>query len=337
MPRLDAPVKAAVVGYGPFFNMGAHHAKQINSVKGMEVVAVCDLDKKRLAAAKKDLGDGIRTYTDVRELAKDDEVQLAAVVVPHNAHCPVALTLLKAGKHVVVEKPFAVTINECDRMIDAAKEAGVSLSVYHNRRGDGDFITLKQLIHEQGWIGDVFHLEACAGGYEKPAKWWRSDKEISGGAFYDWGAHFVDWVLNLMPGKMKTVSGQFQESPVWKHVTNEDHCEAFIKFDTGAVAHVQLSSIQAAPKPQWYVLGTQGAIVEAGGKFTIYTRVKGATARLDVGYLGGSCTYYEQLADHLLKDAPNPVTPESARRVIAVIELAEKSSRTGQEQKVPHE
>jgi len=336
MPRLKPPVKAAVVGYGPAFGMGKYHAESMKATGVIEVVAVCDPDPKRLKAARNEMGD-VRTYDDVRKLAKDKDVQLAAVVVPHNVHCAVALPLLKAGKHVVVEKPFALTIKECDRMIEAAEKAGVTLSVFHNRRQDGDFLAVKDII-SQGYIGDVFHFEATSGGYSRPGEWWRSNKKISGGLFYDWGAHFVDWVLQLMPGKIKTVSGQFQKR-VWKHTTNEDHVEAYVKFDSGAIAHIQLSDIAAASKPKWYILGTEGAIVDTGreGKFTVYTRARDRVASFEVEHYKTVWNYYDMLADHLIKGAPNPVTPQSARRVIAMIELAERSSKTGKEQTVPYE
>lgn len=336
MPRLKPPIKAAVVGYGPLFSMGKYHVESMSATGRMEVVAVCDTDRKRLKAARADLED-VRTYDDARKLATDAEVQLVAVVVPHNVHCAVTLPLLKAGKHVVVEKPFALTIKECDRMIEAAKQAGVTLSVFHNRRQDGDFLAAKDII-DKGYIGEVFHLETAIGGYSRPGQWWRSSKEISGGVFYDWGAHYVDWALHLVPGKMKTVSGQFQKR-VWKQTTNEDHVEAYVKFDSGAVAHIQISDIAAAPKPRWYILGTKGAIVDTGGagKFTVYTRTRGRIASFEVKHYETVWNYYEMLADHLIKGAPNPVTPQSARRVIALMELAERSSRTGKEQAVPYE
>jgi scyllo-inositol 2-dehydrogenase (NADP+) len=336
MPRLKPPIKAAIVGYGPFFNMGAHHANLMKATGRIEIVAVCDRDEKRLKVARDDLGD-IKTYKDVRALANDKEVKLVAVVVPHNVHPKVAVPLLEAKKHVVVEKPFAITIKECDQMIAAAKKAGVTLSVFHNRRQDGDFRAIKDVI-EQGYIGEVFHLEAHSGGYGKPRKWWRSDKRISGGAFYDWGAHFMDWVLHLVPGKMTTITGQLQKR-MWHNVTNEDHCETYIHFDSGAVAHVQLSSLCAAPKARWYILGTKGAILDTGGgEFTVYTRVRDRMSSFQVKYYESAWAgYYEMLADHLIKNKPNPVTPESARRVIAVLELAERASETGKEQKVPYE
>jgi len=336
MPHLTPPIKAAVVGYGPAFNMGKHHASSMEATGRIKVVAVCDVDEARLKVARQELGD-VRTYTSVARLARDEAVQLVAVVVPHNVHLKATLPLLEAGKHVVVEKPMALTLAECNRMIEAARKAGVTLSVYHNRRHDGDFLAIGDVI-QKGYIGEVFHLEAHAGGYGRPREWWRSDKKVSGGAFYDWGAHFIDWMLHLVPGRMTTVTGQFQKR-VWDHVTIEDHCEAYIRFDSGAAAHVQLSSISAATKPKWYILGTKGAIVDTGGgQLTVSTRTGDYVASFQVPYYQSTwASYYELMADHLTKDAPVPVTPESARRVIAVIELAERASKTGREQRVPHE
>jgi len=340
MPQLARPVKIGIIGYGPACNMGSLHAGLIRSVEGLEVAAVCDLNEERLKIAREELGD-IKTYNDVSQLAADEEIKLVIVIVPHNVHAQCALPCLEAGKHVVVEKPMAVTIDQCTTMIETARKNGVVLTVFHNRRFDGDFLAIRDTI-EAGYIGEVFHLEAHSGGYARPGTTWRSDKAVSGGQFYDWGAHFVDWVLHLIPAKMKTVTGQFQKR-VWHHVTNEDHVEAYIRFANDAVAHLQLSTIAAQPKPRWYILGTKGAIVDSGGgRFKVFTRVKDHTASFDLDYYktpGESPwrQYYQSLADHLLEDKPLFVTPESARRVIAVMELAERSSQTGEAQPVPYE
>jgi len=172
-----------------------------------------------------------------------------------------------------------------------------------------------------------------------PSRTWRGDKEISGGLFYDWGAHMVDWTLGLLEGRrMVSVSGRFQKR-VWHEASNEDHVEAFIRFDDGAVAHVQVSQIAAAGKPRFYVLGTEGALVDNwAGHVDVSARVGSHTATFNVDYDESDWpAYYKGLADHLVNDAPNPVTPESARRVICVFELAERSSQDGGEQPVPHE
>lgn len=343
MPRLSAPVQAGIIGYGPAFNMGLNHSTAINSIEGLQVTAVCDLDSERLEAAREELGD-IKTYSKVADVAADPDIQLVIVILPHNLHCEVAVACLGAGKHVVVEKPMAISIDECTQMIEAAKKRSLMLSVFHNRRWDGDFNAIKDII-EQGYIGEVFHLEAHSGGYRPPGTSWRSEKAVCGGAFYDWGAHFVDWVLHLIPSPITTVSGQFQKR-VWGHVTNEDHVEAYIKFASSAVAHVELSSIAAAGKPRWYILGTKGAIVDSpatAGTFTVSTAIDPRhVATFDVPYYqvpfpDGAKAFYQGIGDHLLRDEPLHVTPESARRVIAVMDLAERSSKSGSEQEMPYE
>jgi predicted dehydrogenase len=317
--------------------MGRQHANLINGTEGMQTVAVCDIDKDRLAVAREDLGD-VKCYGSIAKLVKDPDVDLCVVVTPHNAHAKNALACLRAGKSVVVEKPMAIKLSECTAMIEAAKEKGVTLSVYHNRRYDGDFLAIKEVV-EQGLIGEVFHIEQAHGGYGAPGNWWRADKKVSGGAFYDWGAHLLYWALELVPGKMKTVTGQFQKC-VWTGTTNEDHCEAYVRFSSGATLLTMVSSLMAAGKDRWYILGTEGAVRDRWEGFIRVSKyIEGHTAEFTVKYKKSEAgnLYYENLAAHLLKGGENPVTAESARRVIAVIELAEKASKSGKEQPVPYE
>lgn len=328
-------VNCAIIGYGGAFNMGLHHSNAINQVEGMQVVAVCDVDKARTAQAERDLP-GIRTYQAVQDLLKDDGVDLCVVILPHNLHAPVAIECLKAGKHVVVEKPMCLTVKEATAMIEAGKKAGKTVTVFHNRRHDGDFKALREAV-KSGIIGEVFHVEMWQGSFSPPRKWWRADKAISGGAFYDWGAHYLDWLLHIIPGPMDYVTGHFHKR-VWHQMTNEDHVEAIIRFRSGAVADVQLSTIAAVGKPRWRVLGTEGAIVDAGGQFTLHTFKNGFPVQGTIKYQESDWpTYYKNLGDHLLRGADLEVKPEEARRVIAIMECAEKSSLTGKTVKVPYE
>lgn len=324
-----------MIGYGPAFNMGKAHAEWVNAVDGMTTIAVCDTDPKRTAAAREELP-SVETFNDVRALLKGAPVDLCVIILPHHLHAPVGLQCLKAGKHVVLEKPMCLTAAEATKMIEAAKKAGVMLTVFHNRRHDGDFLAIKEVV-QKGIIGDVFHVEMWGGGYGKPGSWWRSQKEISGGLFYDWGAHYLDWLLNIMPGRVASVTGAFHKL-VWHEVTNEDHVEALIKFDTGAVADVQFSSIAKSGKPRWRVLGTKGTIVDQGGRLSVYVDVNGYPAEMTVEYKPTDWSkYYHNIGDHLLRGAELDVKPEQARRVIGIIEAAEKSSKSGKAEKVPHE
>jgi len=329
-------IGCAVVGYGGAFNMGKAHAKWINSTPGLATVAVCDTDPGRLQAAQSDFP-GIVTYSDIAGCVAGPEVDLVVIVTPHITHAALALAALRAGKHVVLEKPMCLTAAEATEMIEQARKAGVTLTVFHNRRHDGDFMAIKEVI-DSGKIGDVFHVEAYMGGYGHPGKWWRSDKAISGGAFYDWGAHVCDWVLHFIPDKMESVFGIFQKR-VWMDVTNEDQTQAVVRFAGGKAADIQMSSIAMAGKPRWRILGTKGAIVDEGkGKFKVYTGSRDKPVETTVPYKKSTWEeWYPNLAAHLLEGAPLEVTPESSRRVIAIIETAEKSAKSGKSEPVPYE
>jgi predicted dehydrogenase len=194
-------IRCGVIGYGGAFNMGRAHAEYITQTDGLELTAVCDLDPTRTGAAKEDFAH-ISTYNDVAQMLAAPDVDLAVIVLPHNLHAPVSIQCSQAGKHVIVEKPMCVTVEEATQMIEASRAAGKMLSVFHNRRQDADYRTLRELVVEKKIIGDVFKIEVWSGGFHKQnPNWWRSSKEISGGYFYDWGAHFLDWLLGLVPGQ----------------------------------------------------------------------------------------------------------------------------------------
>lgn len=321
-------LKVGTIGYSDLFNMGKLHLGSLQ-MAGFEPVAVCDLVKRHRERAEEEFP-GVKTYRSASQMLKNSDVELVVIITEHNTHAKLALQCLDAGRHVVCEKPFCVTVKEADRMIAAAKKKNLMLSVFHNRRWDGDYMTIKELI-AKGLIGEPFHIEVAMGGYGHPQYWWRSDKKISGGAFYDWGAHVCDWVLGLVPGKMKEVSGYFQEKRVWHDVTNEDHCSAMVRFDDGVSAHIELSNLASIEKPRWRILGTMGGIQDLGeGKFRVVSykdgvKMDGVAAYKESDWHG----YYRNVADHLVLGEPLEVTPESARRVIALIETAERSSKQG--------
>lgn len=321
-----SPINCAVVGYGPSFNMGKFHADIISKTNGLKLVAVADIDESRLEVAKKDFP-GILTYKNIDDLLKNENIDLVTIVTPHNTHAPLAIKALNSGKHVIVEKPMCITTKEADEMIEAAKRNKVMLTVFHNRRLDGDFLTLKEIV-ESKLIGDIFHIEVFLGGYSHPGHWWRSDKKISGGAMYDWGAHIIDWILNLVKDEVLDVSGYFYKL-VWNDVTNEDHTEALIRFKSGAIANVQISNIAIVQKPRWRILGTKGGILDIGnGNFKVYVHHQGHNFETVVGPKKTDYSlFYKNVAEHLLEGRDLLVKPEEARKVIAIIEAAEKSSQ----------
>ncbi|MEI6913989.1 MAG: Gfo/Idh/MocA family oxidoreductase [Armatimonadota bacterium] len=323
----DTGIRVGVIGYGGAFNMGKNHLAHAQSA-GMPPSAVCDLDPARTAAANDDFP-GIAIFNDVDEFLAKAPVDLVIVITPHNTHADLCIKASNAGKHVVTEKPFSITTDEATAMIDAAKKAGKMLSVYHNRRWDGDFMAIRQTI-EAGLIGDVFSIEMAMGGYGHPGTWWRADKNISGGNFYDWGAHVIDWMLHLVNKPIVDVTGIFQKR-VWMDVTNEDHTQAIIRFEDNVWANVEMSQIAAVGKPRYRILGTKGGILDRWeGNFTLNSEIAGIRCESKVPYLKDDwAAYYTTIADHLARGAELVVTPESARRIISVIETAEKSAAAG--------
>jgi len=323
------PLKVGIIGYGGAFNMGRLHFESLRDAAGFEPAAVCDPDAERRRVAEEEWP-GIKTYATASQMLDKSDAELVVLITPHNTHAKLAVQCLEAGRHVVTEKPFCITVKEADRMIEAADKAKRMLSAFHNRRWDGDYLTLRDIV-QRGLLGDLFHIEVAMGGYRHPGYWWRSDKRISGGAFYDWGAHIVDWVLNLAPGRITEISGYFQVDRVWHDVTIEDHCNAVVRFDSGCCANIELTHAAAVGKKRWRVLGTLGALEDTGdGAFHVVSHKDGALFDGTVPNKESDWhAYYQNIGDHLLMDEPLAVTPESARRVIAVIETAGKSARAG--------
>ncbi|MDD3726301.1 MAG: ThuA domain-containing protein [Candidatus Ratteibacteria bacterium] len=323
-------IGCGILGYGPAYSMGRNHANWINSTSGLKTVAVCDSNPARVEAARQELL-GLKGYfIDISDMLKMKEINLVVVVLPHNLHAPAVLQCLEAGKHVVVEKPFCITVKEADEMIEKAHSSGLMLSVFHNRRWDPDYLFIKDVI-DRGLIGNIFHIECGFSFYNHPGFSWRSDKSISGGILYDWGAHFLDWVVGLVNSKVIGVSGEMKKL-VWNAVTNEDYGEVYIRFENGVTVDFVMSYIGAVPRPKWRVLGTKGAIEQTkGDEITLVSYASGikqeGNIKVPLQSLDNWRQYYRNIADHLLMGEELIVKPEQARRVIAVIEECEKTSK----------
>ena len=348
---LEAPVRCAVVGYGAAHIWGRAHGRWIDATPDLEWVAVCDRDPERLEAARDEFPH-LETYANVTDMLEQAEIDLVTVVTPHSTHAPIVLECLRAGKHVVVDKAMCLTVAEATAMIEEAERHGVMLGVFHDRRHDGNFRAIKELVHG-GAIGDVFHIELAAGGYGCPADWWYSDKATSGGAFYFWGPHAIDWVLDLVRERIRGVTG-FYHKLVWHEVTNEDQTRAILLFENGTVADVTWSHIAAVGKPLWRILGTKGGILDTGdnaiegymheivgppgGTLKLVSFADGQRTETEVPYKESDwVTYYVDVANHLLRGGPVPVSGEDGRRTIAVFEAAERSSRSGRTEDVDYE
>jgi scyllo-inositol 2-dehydrogenase (NADP+) len=334
-------VRVGVVGYGGAFNMGRGHLNEMASA-GMTPCAVTEIDESRLEVAKQDFP-GIQMYNSVEKMLAESDVNLVTIITPHNTHADLALKCLQAGKHVVCEKPMAITTEECDAMVDEAKKQGLVLSTYHNRHWDGCILTGVKLIKEEKVIGDVFRIEAHMCGYAKPGDWWRTSKTISGGILYDWGVHLLEYSLQLIDGDLAEVSGYakkgfWADQTKWKDDTNEDEAHAIARFSNGNWLTLTMSSLDAHPKRGILeITGTKGSYVMDHGDYEIITKEDGETrTRKGRNTDGQQIKYYQNIADHLTKGTALVISPEWSRRPIHIIDLACKSAEAGAAMKAKH-
>ena len=329
-------IRVGVVGYGGAFNMGKHHLKEMEAA-GMTPVAVAEMDPERLEVASKDYP-GIGTFGTIDEMLAKSDVNLITLITPHNTHASLAIQALEAGRHVVCEKPLAITTEECDAMIAAAEKSGVMLSTYHNRHWDGLPRTAVKLVKEDGVIGDVYKIDCRMGRRGLPGEWWRSSKSISGGVLYDWGVHLLEYALQIVDADITEVSGFAKEgywSPQvkWADDTNEDEARAVIRFSNGVWVTLTITSLDTDPKGGMIeISGTEGTLTfdNPHKSYRLIqskdeNRVTTEGTQLETqGYL-----YYQNVADFLTDKAELVITPEWSRRPIHILDLAVESAKTG--------
>src|ERR1700693_4009989 len=326
-------VGVGLIGYGA---IAQAHAASITATPGLGLAAVCDVSDERRGLAAREWS--VRTHARMEDLLDDAAVGLVVVGTPPSIHADSVMAALRAGKHVVCEKPFAIRVEEVDRMIDAAAARDLVLTVFQSRRWDPAYLALREVVLS-GRIGEAFYMESFIGGHAHPCYFWHSHEPISGGTIYDWGSHYFDWILQLFADPVRTVSAHAHKL-VWHDVTNSDQVRVDLSFAGGAQASFLQSDIAAARKPKWYLLGTQGAVV---GEWQAEAVPADFPARVKVfrPTAGGSNEellalaprddhgFYRNLADHLAWDEALAVTPEQARRTVAVMEAASRSIARG--------
>jgi len=328
-------IKVGAIGYGGTFGMGAEHLRQMRQA-GMTPLAVMDIDKSRLKDASRDFP-GIETYSSVATMLRKSDVDLLTIITPHNTHARLAIRCLNAGRHVVCEKPLALTTAECDSMIAAAKRNNVLLSAYHNRHWDGCILQAMKHIRS-GAVGEVFRVEAHMGGYQKPGDWWRSSKSISGGAMYDWGVHLLEYALQIIDSDIVEVagftkSGFWAPKTAWKRDTIEDEGVAIVRFASGARLTLCISNVNSNIKPgRVEVTGTKGSYIFDGRHWQLITP-KGGRTVITKGRNAPDHVqwwrFYRNIADHLVNGEKLVITAQWARRPIHILDLAYRSAKAG--------
>lgn len=327
-------ILVGVVGYGGAFNMGKQHLLQMQAA-GMTPVAVAEVNPTRLAVARQDFP-GIQTFRKVGEMLRRSDVELVVLITPHNTHAPLALQCLRARRHVVSEKPLAITTAEVNAMIAAAKKSGTVLSTYHNRHWDGRILQAVDLVKKQNVLGEIVRIECHMGGYSKPGDWWRSSRRISGGILYDWGVHLLEYSLQLIDAPITEVSGYahtgFWGPQIrWGKDTIEDEGFATVRFKDGPWLTLAISHIDSKSKEGLLeITGTRGTLVLDWSHSTLHQHVDGKSVVTRIpNPPDQSEKYYENIRDHLVRGRPLVITPEWSRRPIHILDLAVQSARKG--------
>jgi predicted dehydrogenase len=245
---------------------------------------------------------------------------------------------LKAGKHVVMEKPMALTTKECDGLIAAAKQRKLVLSTYHNRHWDAWILKALEVV-ESGRIGAVRRIETRFGSRGQPGKWWRASRSVSGGILYDWGVHLLEYALQIAKSEVVEVTG-FATEGYWEgrglhpfpKDANEDEARAIVRLRNGIHIDLTVTSLEIESfRGVMRVTGTEGYHVM---DWNSYETVVAGEAGVKTVFTGPNPPheqhkYYENVAAHLAEGVPLVITGEWARRPIHILDLAMESAAKG--------
>jgi predicted dehydrogenase len=355
----DRELGVGLLGYSP--NVGQGHGLGVQHTTGLSLRAVCDLNPQRLIQARQDFPQ-VQPYETSETLRDDKDVDVVIVTTPPNTHAKMCIQMMEAGKHVVCEKPFVLTREEASTLVEMADRQNVHLSCHQNRRWDADFLAIKQAVSE-ALIGDLFYLETFVGGFAHPCGYWHSHAAVSGGTSYDWGAHYLDWVVSLIPDPVESIVGT-RHKRVWHDVTNADQERIQIRFSGGQEAEFMHSDVAAFRKPKWYLLGTEGAIVghwqdvsvfeidpilyfhrheipatEMPPDLTLYRRhhTGQILSQKMAMAIREHYPFHRNLADHLLTGEPIAAPLEDSVKVVAILEVAARSMSKGGTVEVFHD
>jgi len=334
-------LKVGILGYG--LSGRIFHGAIINAVKGFEVTKIVTTDLDKRAQALEDFP-AVKVVRAATEVFVDEEIDLVVVAAPNAKHAELAEAAMHAGKHVIIEKPYTVTVDEAKRLIEVAKETDRCLSVYHNRRFDSDFRTVKALL-ETDKLGRIVEFEARFDRFRpafKESVW--KEKAIPGsGVLYDLGSHLIDQAIELF-GLPKEVYADIRAQ---RQGEADDNFELILYYPEIKVT-LKAGMLVKEPSPRFTIYGTQGSFTKYGldvqeenlrnGERPVNERwglePRGLWGTLDsietkqkVKSLRGDYRdYYQNIYDHLVKGEALIVKPEQAQKVIEIIELAIRSN-----------
>ena len=343
--RSPAPVPVGIIGYG--YASKVFHAPLIAAVPGLSLTAIASSDPGKVQADWPEL----EVAPSASALLARADLELIVIATPNATHYPLARQALEAGKHVVVDKPFTLTLAEARSLSDCADQAGRLLSVFHNRRWDSDFRTLQGLL-ATGELGPIHHFESRFERHNPQVRArWRERAEPGGGLWYDLGPHLLDQALRLFgPPEALALDLACQR----QGALIDDYFHAQLRYGaTRVILHA--STLVPVPGPRFtvhgsrgsylkYGLDTQEAALKAGqrppapgwgrdpqpGSLSL-PGDGGLQTRVLASLPGDYPAYYAGIRDALRQGGPNPVPAAQAIQVMALIELGLHSARERRE------
>jgi predicted dehydrogenase len=342
---MTSPIRVALLGYG--LAGAVFHAPLIATVEGLELAAIVTRDEERRSRARREHPDAalLRSPEEIWERAGD--LDLVVVAAANRAHVPLARSSIEAGLPVVVDKPLAPTAGEGRSLVREARERGVMLTVFQNRRWDGDFLTLRGLLEEDA-LGQVARFESrferwrpeVSGGWRESG-----DPQDAGGLLNDLGSHLVDQALCLF-GPVAQVYAELDSRR--SGAQTDDDTFVALGHDSGVRSHLWMSAVAAHPGPRFRVLGSRAAYVKYG--FDVQEEllrtgrrpgdpVFGREPEDRWGSLGAGDQlrrvptvpgayhrFYESVVLALREDASPPVDPQDVVTDLEVLDAARRSA-----------
>lgn len=347
MPR-PPDYRVGIVGYGLAGDV--FHAPLIAATPGLRLVAVVTGDPGRQRKAAADHPGVIVAESASRLWERAADLDLVIIASPNVTHVPLALDALGAGLHVVVDKPFAPTASDATRLIDEARARSLLVTPFHNRRWDGDFLTVQRLLRE-GSLGEVLRFESRFERWRSAPKprWCEATApESAEGIVFDLGTHLVDQALVLF-GPVRSVHAEIDR----RHpdVTVPDDAFVALEHTAGVRSHLYMSAFVAQPHSRMGVFGRRGSYIKAGmdvqeGALRAAHRPGGPGwgeepadryGELRVGdgrrplrtEAGAYHRFYARLVEALRDGAAPPVAAADAVAGLRVIEAAYRSAADG--------
>jgi scyllo-inositol 2-dehydrogenase (NADP+) len=336
----------AIIGFG---GMGKQHEKLLKKQQTIQVRGIYDIDPKVILEANQEK---IFCYDSFDHVLKDKALDILLIATPNYLHKEMSILAMKAGKHVICEKPVTLNALELTEILDVQKSTQRVFMVHQNRRWDEDFLTVKK-VYDEASLGHLYHLEQRVFGSRGIPTDWRRLKKEGGGMLLDWGVHMLDRLLLMIPEKVVEVycklSFALEEDA-------DDGFWLFLTFESGKTALCDVGTINLQNLPKWYVKfqkGTlmiddwhmNGRIVElkhadshdakpivagAGLTKTMAPRTDGSTITkpLDIVY-GNILEFYESFVETIEGGKPR-IKNEEVLQVMRLIDLAFESNRLRQ-------